>query len=162
MAELTDARGVPIAPGDTAIYGFGVSRSVAMAEAVVLGAPPTNDWVCAYEGPDHDTEHPEEDDHTWVRPDGYNPSPVSLTPSGRVRLRVIPGRSMLPPSPLPTQDEEATKRIMAAMAVSVEALRATEAPEWWRNPDRTLALAEYHAFHTKKLAEDRRKLKDLS
>jgi hypothetical protein len=191
MAELTDARGVPIAPGDTAIYGFGVSRSVAMAEAVVLGAPPTNDWVCAYEGPDHDTEHPEEDDHTWVRPDGYNPSPVSLTPSGRVRLRVvrrsyssgekpivdvapdrlvvlkpiptdvIPGRSMLPPSPLPTQDEEATKRIMAAMAVSVEALRATEAPEWWRNPDRTLALAEYHAFHTKKLAEDRRKLKEL-
>lgn len=65
MTDLLDARGVPIAPGDTAIYGFGVGRSVAMAEGVVLGG-----------------EKGDPDTNGWGRR-------VSLTPSGRVRVRVI-------------------------------------------------------------------------
>ena len=172
MTELLDARGVPIAPGDTAIYGFSVSRSVAMAEAVVLGAHGPGSYDVPGEG-----------------------EKVSLTPSGRVRIRVIrrsyssgekpvvdvaPDRLVvlkevdgplqptapdpcfaLPPSPLPTQDEKARAAIEAEMARSTEALRATEAPEWWRGDNRDLALAEYHAFHAAKLKEDRRKLKAL-
>jgi hypothetical protein len=113
VTELLDARGVPIAPGDTAIYGFGVGRSIAMAEAVVLGELP--------EG---------------ALPE-FGGGVVSLTPSGRVRLRVVRrsgihggtkpvvdvapdrlvvlkldydnwsewARYRLPPSPLPTQAE---------------------------------------------------------
>lgn len=119
-SDLVDARGVPIAPGDTAIYGFGVGRSVAMAEAVVLGEEP-----CTHGDPDAEC--------TRECP-GFTRSPsVSLTPSGRVRLRVVRrsygvgekpvvtvgpdrlvvlkdydgGRPALPPSPLPTQEEDA-------------------------------------------------------
>lgn len=33
--HLTDARDVPIKPGATVVYGFGVGRSIAMAEGVV-------------------------------------------------------------------------------------------------------------------------------
>jgi hypothetical protein len=108
MSTLTDARGVKIEAGDIAIYGFGVGRSIAMAEAVVL----------------------------WEGDGGGTPPRVSLTPSGRVRLRVVRrsyssgqkpivdvapdrlvvlkldydnwsewARYRLPPSPLPTQAE---------------------------------------------------------
>jgi hypothetical protein len=64
--ELTDARGVKIEPGDTVIYGFGVDSSVAMAEGVVIGEEVNCDC----------------DDH--------NPEvTVSLTPQGRVRVRVV-------------------------------------------------------------------------
>lgn len=174
--ELLDARGVVITPGDTAIYGFGVGRSVAMAETVVMGKGDPN------------------------RPGWQSDSEVSLTMSGRVRLRVVrrsyssgekpivdvaPDRLVvlkpvevgcedltgwreaieLPPSPLPTQDEKARAKIEESMAYSVEALRATEAPEWWRRPDgpaaEALALAEYLVFHGDKLKEDRRKLRAL-
>lgn len=62
---LADARGVEIAPGDVVIYGFTVGRSVAMAEAVALGK--------AGALPEH----------------GVSRTEVSLTPSGRVRLRVV-------------------------------------------------------------------------
>jgi hypothetical protein len=111
--EVTDARGVEISSGDTVIYGFGVGRSVAMCEGVVLGEPVMERNVNV------DTK-------------------VSLTKSGRVRLRVVrrsygggekpvvdiapdrlvvlkpglnnqeeldPDCPTLPPSPLPTQDE---------------------------------------------------------
>ncbi len=37
--DLRDARGVEISAGDVCIYGFGVSRSVAMAEGVVMADP---------------------------------------------------------------------------------------------------------------------------
>lgn len=156
MSELLDARGVPIAPGDTAIYGFSVSRSVAMAEAVV-----------------------EMDQTTWG---------VSLTPSGRVRLRVVrrsyssgekpvvdvapdrlvvlkyvglPGigdASYLPPSPLPTQDEKARAKIEAQIQSYTEDLRS-DTITWGES--HFADLAEFHAWAAKRLAELRKKLKAL-
>lgn len=108
---LTDARGVTIAPGDTAIWGYPYDSSIGMAEGVVLG-----------DVPDFMGDEPE----------------VSLTASGRVRIRVTrrstgpgtkpvvdiaPDRLVvlkpfysyldgeqftdmhLPPSPLPAQEE---------------------------------------------------------
>lgn len=91
MPELSDARGVPLKPGAHIVYGFGVGRSVAMAEGVIEEA------------------------------DGD----VSLTPSGRVWVRIVrrsyssgrdprvhvaPDRLVvvqaLPPSPLPTQAQD--------------------------------------------------------
>jgi hypothetical protein len=106
---LKDARGVDINAGDVVIYGFGVSRSVAMAEGVVLG---------------------KHDDHKACLPPCLDA--VSQTKTGLVRVRVVRRsyaqgekpvvaimadrmvvlkqhdgmRPVLPPSPLPTQDEE--------------------------------------------------------
>lgn len=146
--ELTDARGVEISPGDTVIYGFGVGRSVAMAEGVVLAA-------------DHEGQHP------WPPEDGW---PVSLTPKGRVRIRVvrrsyssgekpvvdiapdrlvvlkpleyrIPGfygdpetGAVLPPSPLPTQDQANAAKLREEIKRSTDRLRelsiGSELTEW--------------------------------
>lgn len=170
MTELLDARGVLIEPGDTAIYGFGVSRSVAMAEAIVLGEM-TGDLA-----------------HSRLK--------VSVTPKGRVRLRVVrrsysdgekptvdvaPDRlvvlkrepclvgeadAVLPPSPLPTQDEVARKKIQKDVDRHVETLRMTAAPQWWLScePAGTrpeIALANFQVHNAKRLAEARRKLKAL-
>lgn len=161
---LTDARGVPIAPGDTAIYGFGVGRSVAMAEAVVLG-----------EGMSITT----------------GKASVSLTPSGRVRLRVVrrsyssgerpvvdvaPDRLVvlkevysdgrfgdgpvpaLPPSPLPTQDEKVRMEIEGRIKSYTEDLRS-DTITWGVTHFRD--LAEFHAYAAKRLAELRKKLEAL-
>lgn len=159
---LIDARGVEIAPGDTCLYGFGVGRSIAMAEGSVLG---------------------EVDPVT-----GGRPLSVSLTPSGRVRIRVVrrsyssgekpvvdvaPDRlvvlkhvnhcfaedyanPILPPSPLPTQDEEARKKLERDVEYRTENLRVTEAPEYWKDD-----LASYLTFQAKQLEDARRKLRDL-
>lgn len=176
MSELLDARGVLIEPGDIAIYGFSVSRSVAMAEAVVMGVPVHAD-TC---GP---------------RFECTPTMSVSTTPSGRVRLRVVrrsysdgekptvdvapdrlvvlklmgnnwPWRPVLPTSPLPTQDEVARKKIQKDVDRRVEALRMTAAPQWWLScePAGTrpeIALANFHVHIAKRLAEARRKLKAL-
>ncbi|MEU3052240.1 hypothetical protein [Streptomyces griseus] len=160
MADpLLDARGVEIAPGDTVIYGFGVGRSVAMAEAVVVNAM------------------------------GDYGSTVSTTASGRVRVRVtrrsygggekpvvdiapdrlvvlkayphpeiIGGAPYLPPSPLPTQAEEERKKIETRIESYVADLRATEIPWWGQSFD---TLDEFHAYAAKQLAKHRRKLKAL-
>lgn len=64
MTELLDMRGVPIAPGDTALYAVWDGR-VEMAEAVVLGT--------------------DSEDVDGVTPGRW----VSLTVKGRVRLRLI-------------------------------------------------------------------------
>jgi|SRR5690349_12028163 hypothetical protein len=165
---LLDARGVEISSGDTVIYGFGVGRSVAMAEAVVLGE-----------------EHPPGQ--------GFDgPTSVSLTQGGRVRLRVIrrsyssgekpivdvaPDRIVvlkkthigiephLPPSPLPTQDEEARAEIEREMARYATHLRAKYPPPYWAEtmPGATpeTVLADYHAHCARQLATYRRKLKAL-
>lgn len=164
--SLVDARGVEIAPGDTAIYGFGVSRSVAMAEAVVLGEDV---------------------------PFGLNHPPrVSLTASGRVRLRVVrrsyssgekpvvdvaPDRlvvlkptqsdpyglgnvvlTRLPPSPLPTQDELVRRQIEARIESYEEDLRS-DVILWGKSSFEDLAA--YHAYAAKQLAKYRKKLEDL-
>lgn len=117
---ILDARGVEITAGDTVIYGFGVSRSVAMAEGVVQAA-----------------------DHDGRQQKASDPWPVSLTPSGMIRIRVVrrsydsgekpvvaihPDRvvvlkadrnqqgetvAVLPWSPQPTQDEELYDKTVA-------------------------------------------------
>lgn len=128
--ELTDARGVTISPGDVVLYGFGVGRSVAMAEGVVIPEA----------GPEPDDGHV-----------------VSLTASGRVRIRVIrrsyssgekpvvdiaPDRLVvlklvdgplqpgtpdpcfaLPHSPLPTQDQANAVKLRENMERSTDRLR---------------------------------------
>lgn len=156
--ELLDARGVPITPGDTVIYGFGVGRSIAMAEGVVV-----NDM-------------------------GEWGSRLSLTPSGRVRLRVVrrsfdsgtkpvvdvaPDRLVvlkvspypelmgphLPPSPLPTQDEENRQRLRNLAEAYTADLRATEVPDRWYYEGWT--LGEFHVRAAERLAEVRTKLKEL-
>lgn len=120
--QLKDARGVTIEAGDVVIYGFGVSRSVSMAEGVVLGA-------------DHNGQHP------WPPEGGW---PVSVTASGLVRVRVVRRSysqgekpvvaimadrmvvlkkiiaedvdlTCLPNSPLPTQDELLYDRLTTAV-----------------------------------------------
>lgn len=162
---LLDARGVEITPGDTAIYGFGVGRSVAMAEAVVLG---------------------EHGDHKACLPPCQDS--VSLTASGRVRLRVVrrsyssgekpvvdvaPDRlvvlkgitaidgdtvTYLPDSPLPTQDEQARAQIQERIDSYTEDLQS-DTITWGANCFGD--LAEFHAYASKKLTELRRKLKAL-
>lgn len=170
MTELLDARGVLIEPGDTAIWGFGVGRAVAMGEGVVI------------------TRVPE-----------HGPAVVSVTPSGRVRVRVV-RRSysdaekpvidvaadrlvvlkpvhypddeysdaytdvVLPLSPLPTQDDAARPKIQMRVDSYVEALRSTTPPSYWKREDGEsleAALARWYVYCTKQLAEERRKLKAL-
>lgn len=131
--HLKDARGVDICAGDTVIYGFGVSRSVAMAEGVVLAA----DHEGRYPWPPVDEDEPE---NGW---------PVSQTATGLVRVRVVRRsyasgtqpvvaimadrmvvlkagewaidgvtqeiRSFLPNSPLPTQDQELYYKLVGAI-----------------------------------------------
>lgn len=88
--ELKDARGVQIEAGDTVIYGFGVGRSVAMAEGVVIGEDESA----------HRFHHADNrvidisGVHRYIDvcscgADYPHPLPVSLTASGRVRIRVV-------------------------------------------------------------------------
>lgn len=172
-----DARGVVIEPGDTVIYGFGVGRSIAMAEAVVLGehrrvTGEDGSALCAC-------------GDMWQGQTCGSPS-VSLTPSGRVRVRVVrrsysdgvkpvvdvapdrlvvlksidgPGTTpSLPGSPLPTQAEEVRRETERAMKSYTKGLRATVMPSWcgidW-------TLADYHVWCADRLAELRRKLEAL-
>lgn len=166
---LVDARGVEISPGDTCLYGFGVGRSVAMAEGVVLS---------------------EKD--TYADMPTASPRFVSLTASGRVRVRIIrrsyggggekpvvdiaPDRLVvlkpspypelmgphLPPSPLPTQDEANRQRIENLIEAYTADLRATEIPD---RPDRHYyegwSLAEFHAFAAVQLDRLRKELREL-
>lgn len=181
--ELLDARGVKIDAGDTVIYGFGVGRSVAMCEAVVLAdSNHTNDPGAECPGCE-----------TQVH------SKVSLTSSGRVRLRVVrrscgsgekpvvdvaPDRLVvlkhpewtdgwdsgstpsLPPSPLPTQNEEARKAIEANIRRYTAHLRAKLPPPYWgddmdpgASPE--VVLADYRGWCARQLAHYRKKLKAL-
>jgi hypothetical protein len=168
--SLVDARGVEIEPGDVCLYGFSVGRSVAMAEAIVMGKGDPN------------------------RPGWQSSSEVSLTMSGRVRLRVIrrsfgggekpvvdvsPYRlvvlkpctelftaggdtvAVLPPSPLPTQDEVRRGEIEERISRYTARLRETELPPdsyWARNGE---TLADYHVWCADRLAELRKELKAL-
>lgn len=166
MSELLDARGVLIEPGDTVIYGFSVSRSVAMAEGEVVGAHGPGSYDVPGEG-----------------------EKVSLTASGLVRVRVIrrsyasgekpvvalrPDRIVvlkrasseltpfpfLPPSPLPTQDELYREGLEGYVARYKEGLRATEVPDWWRRGEYG-DLGEYYVFAAERLAQYRKKLAAL-
>lgn len=171
---LVDARGVPIAPGDTAIYGFSVSRSVAMAEAVVLAEE--LECTCRNDYGDHETRAQR---LACPRPNRG----VSLTASGRVRLRVIrrsyssgekptvdvaPDRlvvlkptiwatPVLPPSPLPTQAEEVRAYVQGAITSLAEDLRS-DVVTWGAD---FATLAEFHDFAARRLLALRRELKAL-
>ncbi|WP_432112801.1 hypothetical protein [Streptomyces sp. S1] len=94
MADpVLDARGVAIAPGDTVIYGFGVGRSVAMAEGVVLGertdAPPGAErHLCV--GQEDCERHGGFGDHCHGGPAScHDTVALSLTPTGMIRVRVV-------------------------------------------------------------------------
>lgn len=124
--SLIDARGVIIEPGDTAIWGYSSGSCPAMAEGVVMAG----ERHCLYDAAECTNED-------------CQVTPVSLTASGRVRVRVTrrsrwggsytnpvvnlaPGQLIvlkalgslmagtaalsriptLPPSPLPTQEDD--------------------------------------------------------
>lgn len=171
MTNPTDARGVEITPGDSAVWGFAVGRSFAMAEGVVLG----------------------EDCPSTTCDVNCHGVTVSLTPSGRVRVRVTrrsygggekpvvyvapdrlvvlrpdtavigdevcSGLPYLPPSPLPTQDEENRKEIEDDIKRYTEGLRETHVPE--HLTDMFSDLAGYHSWCARILADARKKLKEL-
>lgn len=172
MTELLDARGVKIEPGDTVIYGFGVGRSVAMAEGVVLGGE------CSCEQPMTSCPaHPE-----------YGSPRLALTPTGMIRVRVVrrsyssgekpvvainPDRVVvlkeasydpwpfLPPSPLPTQDEERRQRIENLIESYTADLDATKVPDRHYYDGWTLEQFHAYAIHQlKRLREELRKLDD--
>jgi len=172
--ELRDARGVEITAGDTVIYGFGVGRSVAMAEGIVLQSP--------------------------TRATGQ----PSVTATGRIRIRVVrrsygggekpvvdlapdrvvvlkpgfnnegsdydPDIPTLPPSPLPTQDEGNTAELIKLIKLRETRLAELEAGNelegWeartsfdWSVEDRSPERREYVIQQvSERLAEDRAKL----
>lgn len=170
---VKDARGVDIAAHDTAIYGFGVGSSVAMAEGVVLG------------------EHA---DHRCVRPYDCLDS-VKLSPSGRIYIRIIrrscysgtkpvvdvaPDRVVvlkaaynnweeklhfrLPDSTLPTQTDVARAATQRLIDLYVKSIRNPEAncPDRWDHLEtREAQVADYAAWCSRQLAKYRKELKAL-
>jgi hypothetical protein len=160
--SLLDARGVEIEPDDTVVYGFGVSRSVAMAEGVVLGE-------LAFPAVASST------------------TKVSLTATGKVRVRAVrrsygsgtqpvvalmPDRIVvlkgacngtvqaLPASPLPTQDEAYRAGLEREIALYESHLQLTEVPRWWTVRGDT-SLEGYRAHTSRWLTVTRQKLEAL-
>lgn len=134
---LTDARGVLIEPGDAVIYGFGVGRSVAMAEGVIrddgYGHVSTTTsgrvWVTivrrSYGKGTEERVHVAPDrivvlKATWLDPEAPQ--------AGMVHA--------LPDSPLPTQDLKNRTETSKALARNIGELRGllagAPAPEWIR------------------------------
>jgi hypothetical protein len=134
---LLDARGVIIEPGDTAIYGFGVGRSVAMAEGRIRDdgyghvstTPSGRVWVTivrrSYGSGTEDRVH--------IAPDRL----VVLKPGFNNQEELDPDCPTLPESPLPTQDETNLKELQKLVGrTRVEVLRLAEggnAPSWVRS-----------------------------
>ena len=173
--KLLDARGVEIEAGDTVICGFGVGRSVAMAEGFVL-----------------------ENENGEASPDGHRA--VSLTPSGRVRVRVvrcsygeggrpvvdlapdrlvvlkiveyrIPGYyddpetgAFLPPSPLPTQAEAREKEITEQIEHYRQAIADLEAggdlPAWTKGRYTRERMMDLYREWTAELRADLKKIRE--
>lgn len=149
-----DARGVEISPGDTVIYGFGVGRSVAMAEGVVLG----------------------EDGRVALTPSGRvkvkvvrrsyssGEKPVVDVQADRMvalKQALAPRHfSFLPPSSLPTQDELFRSKAKAMIQSYEDDLERTETPAWWKQNGDT-SLNGYHAYVERRLKLWKRKLEAL-
>lgn len=116
--HLKDARGVDINAGDVVIYGFGVSRSVAMAEGRVEADPQDPSAVSvtasglvrvrvvrrSYSSGERPVVAIMADRMVVLKP-GFNNGGSDYDPDVW----------SLPPSPLPTQDEELYDRITSAM-----------------------------------------------
>lgn len=152
MSEvLKDARGVPILPGDTVVYGFGVSRSIAMAEGVVEqgesgGLSLTPSGLVRV--------------RIVRRSYASREKPVVAVTADRI-VTVI----KLPVSPLKTQQERARAGIERSIASYTEDLRSTKAPEYWGqympHASDEARLADYLAWCAKRLAGFRKKLRAL-
>lgn len=151
-----DARGVEISPGDTVIYGFGVGRSVAMAEGIVLG----------------------EGEAVALTPSGRvkvkvarrsyssGEKPVVNVQADRLVALKSPSwgpldhtRAYLPPSPLPTQDELFRSKAKAMIQSYEDDLERTEPPAFWSRAGYN--LEHYHAYVGRRLAQWREKLEAL-
>lgn len=131
--NMVDARGVKIEPGDAVIYGFGVSRSVAMAEGRVRD-----------DGYGHVSTTPS--GRVWVTIvrrsyGGGEEERVHIAPDRMVVLKkqpnsVIPSGPYLPDSPLPTQDEVNRDTVIGHIESSSDDLGSLLAggpvPEWMR------------------------------
>lgn len=136
---MVDARGVKIESGDAVIYGFGVGRSVAMAEGRVRDdgyghvstTPSGRVWVTivrrSYGGG--------EDERVHVAPDR-----MVVLKATEARIPGFYGDPevfhTLPPSPLPTQDEENRGKVVGHIESSSDDLGSLLAggpvPEWMR------------------------------
>ena len=115
---LKDARGVDIRPGDVVIYGFGVSRSVAMAEGKVEADPKDPDQVSqtasglvrvrvvrrSYSQGEKPVVAIMADRMVVLKP-GFNNEGSDYDPDVW----------SLPPSPLPTQDELLYDRLVTTV-----------------------------------------------
>lgn len=156
MSEILDARGVPITAGDVVIYGFGVSRSVALAEGVVVGdgekvalTPTGRIKVRVVRRSYASGEKPVVDvaSDRLVVLKHYADAEVAWPPS-------------LPPSPLPTQDEVARKKFEANIASRLEEIERVERgggiPDYWHG-DREGCLKHYR----RQLAKAKRGLEAL-
>lgn len=118
---LKDARGVDVTPGDVVIYGFGVSRSVAMAEGKV-------------EADSKDATRVSQTASGLVRVRvirrSYSSGEKPVVAILADRMVVLKGRRfdgvgtqaawVLPPSPLPTQDEELYDKLTTTMERRLE------------------------------------------
>jgi hypothetical protein len=123
---MTDARGVLIEPGDTAIYGFGVGRSVAMAEGVIRDdghgrvstTPSGRVWVTivrrSYGGGEQDRVH--------IAPDRLVVLKEAYTADSMV------SQAFLPDSPLSTQDQENLIKLRERVAGTRSSIAALEKP----------------------------------
>lgn len=114
---LKDARGVDICAGDVVIYGFGVSRSVAMAEGKVEADPEDPALVSQ-------TASGLIRVRVIRRSYAQGEKPVVaimadrmvvLKPGFNNQEEIDPDVWSLPPSPLPTQDEELYDKLVTAI-----------------------------------------------
>ena len=138
-------------PGDVVVYGFGVSRSVAMAEGVVERG----------EG------------------GGLSLTPSGLVRVRIVRRSYASGEKLvvavaadrivtvikLPKSPLSTQSSKSRASIERSIASYTESLRSTKAPDYWGqympHASDEVLLADYLAWCAKRLDVFRKKLEAL-
>lgn len=155
--SLLDARGVPITAGDTVIYGFGVGRSVAMAEGVVLAEK---------EGYPMPSQTKTGRIRIRVIRRSYASGSKPVVDVAGDRLVVlkngpVPGlpgrRPTLPESLLPTQDEEERQRIENLLKIYTADLRATEVPA--RHYYEGWSLERFHAYAADRLTVLREELK---
>lgn len=168
---MVDARGVLITPGARCIYGFGVSRSVAMAEGVIRD-----------DGYGHVSTTPS--GRVWVtivrRSYGNGQEDrVHVAPDRLVVLRLgewaVDGvtqemRPFLPPSPLPTQDQKNRDDLITKIETFTgslsDILSGGPVPPWVyqtasnepRNITEDRARLEVTAFYRRCLVEYRDKL----
>lgn len=160
--ELLDARGVKIEPGDAVIYGYGVGRSVAMAEGEVVDdggkVSVTRSGRVRIRIVRRSYRH------------GVKPV-IDLAADRMVVLKALAGwpvdQPHLPPSPLPTQADEHRSRLETSLAHYRKRLAELEAGDELRGWE--LSFHQTYGWPRERfinklrgyVAEDRRKLEAL-